>query len=152
MKNQSDFIISERSLFPIVKEMLAEGKTVRFTVSGNSMWPLIIHNRDSVLLTSCDREHLNKGDIILFHAGVEHYVLHRITSVKPGGYITTGDGNLHRDGFIQSEDVIAKVEQIYRKDKVISCHKWYWKLIFRIWMSMFPIRKSLQKFILYIKN
>lgn len=152
MNKKSDFIISERFLFPEIKKMLEEGKSVSFTVSGNSMWPLIIHNRDSVILSSCDNQHLKKGDIILFHAGAGHHVLHRITSVKLGGYITTGDGNLHRDGFVSVEDVIAKVEKIYRKDKVIDCDKWYWKLIFRIWMIMFPIRGFLQRVILFIKR
>lgn len=152
MKNQSDFIISEHRLFPIVKEVLAEGKRVRLTVSGNSMWPLIIHNRDSVLLVPCEKKNLTKGEIILFHAGYGHYMLHRITSVKAGGYITTGDGNLHRDGFINSEEVIAKVKKIYRKDKIINCSKGYWKLTFRIWMIMFPIRGLLQKLILCIRK
>ena len=44
MKSNSDFIISERDLFPEIEKVLKEGKFVRFTVSGNSMWPLIIHN------------------------------------------------------------------------------------------------------------
>lgn len=152
MKSNSDFIISERDLFPEIEKVLKEGKSVRFTVSGNSMWPLIIHNRDSVLLTSCDKTYLKKGDIILFYAGQGHHMLHRITSIKPGGYITTGDGNLHRDGFIPIENVIAKVEKIYRKDKIINCNRWYWKFIFRLWMMMFPIRGFMQKIIISIKK
>lgn len=152
MKSNSDFIISERDLFPEIEKVLKEGKFVRFTVSGNSMWPLIIHNRDSVLLTSCEKINLKKGDIILFYVGQGHHMLHRITSIKQGGYITTGDGNLHRDGFIPVENVIAKVEKIYRKDKIINCNRWYWKFIFRLWMMMFPIRGFMQKIIISIKK
>lgn len=81
------------------------------------MWPLIINNRDSVILEQCDCTCLKKGDIILFKTSLEHYVLHRITKVKKGGYITTGDGNLHRDGFVPKKAVRAKARIIYRKDK-----------------------------------
>lgn len=146
--NNSEFVISNEILFSMTEKLLAEGKSVKFTVSGNSMWPLIIHNRDSVMLIACKRDELKKGDIILFKTNPYHYVLHRITKVVKGGYITTGDGNLHRDGFVPYEQVVAKVSEIYRKDKVIDCNKWYWKLIFRIWMFLFPVRGLLQRLII----
>lgn len=146
----SKFVISNEILFSMTEKLLAEGKRVKFTVSGNSMWPLIIHNRDSVMLVPCDKERLKKGEIILFKTNPYHYVLHRITKVVKGGYITTGDGNLHRDGFVCCKQVVAKVSEIYRKDRVIICSKWYWKLFFRIWMFLFPIRGLLQWLIIKI--
>lgn len=136
-----EFIISERYLFPMIETMLEEGRKVRFTVSGNSMWPFIISNRDSVLLIPCEKTSLKKGDIILFQTGCGHYILHRITKVLKSGYITTGDGNLQRDGLVPWENVRAKVSVIYRKERVIECDRWYWKIIFRIWMLTFPIRQ-----------
>lgn len=147
MTDVSEFQISGRNLFPVIEKMLEEGRSVKFTVSGNSMWPLIAHNRDCVLLVPCKEKHLKKGDIILFQAGVGHYVLHRITKVKRGGYITTGDGNLHRDGFVPESAVRAKVAVVYRKDKMIECDKWYWKMLFRLWMAAFPVRYSFMKII-----
>lgn len=152
MDKQSECIVSEKEIFPLIEQQLLNGYAVRFTVSGNSMWPLIISNRDSVLLRLCNSEHLCKGDIILFRVMETHHVLHRITKVVSGGYITTGDGNLHRDGFVTYEDVIAKVEKIYRKDRIIICKKWYWKVLFEIWMTAYPIRFYLQKLILRIRK
>lgn len=148
--DHTNFMISTHKLFPVIEGILSEGRQVRFTVSGNSMWPFIIHNRDSVLLTSCDANKLKKGTIILFQTEFGNYVLHRITKVVQDGYITTGDGNLHRDGFVSYDGVKAKVIKIYRKEKEISCDDWRWKIVFRIWMSAFPIRKYLQKLILRI--
>lgn len=145
MMETSDFNVSGQNLFPVIEAMLEEGRQVRFTVSGNSMWPLISHNRDSVLLIPCDTKQLKKGDIILFQTSVSHYVLHRITKVKKDGYITTGDGNLTRDGFVPSESVRAKAAVVYRKNRVIDCNKWYWKIIFRVWMAAFPVRYFLIK-------
>lgn len=145
MTKQSEFVVSERNLFPMIESMLAEGKKVRFRVSGNSMWPFVVHNRDSVLLVSCDRTRLKKGDIILFETVGQHHILHRITKVKKGGYITTGDGNLHRDGFVPEDAVRAKVECIYRKGKKIDCGRWYWKIVFGLWMVAFPVRGGVRK-------
>ena len=145
---QAKFKISQKQFFPIIEEMLKAGKNVRFTVFGNSMWPWIISDRDSVLLTRCDNAHLKKGNIILFHTASGNYVLHRITKVKRDGYITTGDGNLWRDGFVPQGKVIARVESIYRKDIVIECSGWKWKAISSLWMASFPIRRILQLIVL----
>lgn len=143
MAGMSELVVSGKNLFPVIEEMLREGKSVRFPVSGNSMHPFIIHNRDSVLLVPSSGRQLKKGDIILFCRSEESYILHRITKVKKGGYITTGDGNLYRDGFVPEEAVRAKAELIYRKNLVIDCRRWYWKFIFRLWMMAFPIRRRL---------
>lgn len=143
MRKPSELEVSGKNVFPRIEEMLAAGKRVRFPVSGKSMHPLLIHNRDSVLLAPCSGERLKKGDIILFCSGEEHYMLHRITKVKRGGYITTGDGNLYRDDFVPETAVRAKAELLYRKNRVIDCRRWYWKLVFRLWMAAFWLRRHL---------
>lgn len=147
----NNLMVSGRSMFPLVEEMLDVGKDVRFTVSGNSMWPLIANQRDSVLLTPCDEDELKKGDIILFKATKNKWVLHRITEVLEDGYITTGDGNLHRDPFIPKEAVRGKVKTIFRKDRTIDCSDKRWRMLFRLWMMSFPMRGTLQKAIIKMK-
>lgn len=139
--------VSQKDLMPLMEEALKAGKKVRFTVSGNSMWPWLIHQRDSVLLEECGNQKLKKGDIILFQALEHHYVLHRITRKVKGGYITTGDGNLARDGFVPKDKVIGKAVVLYRKDRKIICCQWKWRLIARLWMVGFPVRKYLVKLI-----
>lgn len=133
--------ISGKDLFPLIKEQLALGKTVCFTVSGTSMMPLLINNRDQVELIAANKKELKRGDIILFQPFTGKYVLHRITKIRPDGYITTGDGNLHRDGFVSSSSVIGKVVTIHRKGKKINCNAFQWRVIFWFWMQLFPVRK-----------
>lgn len=152
MSTKTELFVSQRSMFPIVEEMLSDGRDVRFTVSGNSMWPVIAHQRDSVLLTPCAEDELKKGDIILFRATKTHWVLHRITEVLEDGYITTGDGNLHRDPFIPKEAVRGKVKTIYRKERAIDCSAKRWRALFRLWMIAFPVRGTLQKAIIKMKQ
>lgn len=135
--------VSGRDLFPIIEEQLALGKRVCFPVSGTSMTPWIIHNRDHVELISAKGLGLKKGDIILFQPCPGKYLLHRITKKVPGGYITTGDGNLYRDGFTSSASVIGKAVVIHRKGKSIHCNALGWRILSWLWMALFPVRKWL---------
>ena len=148
MMEENSRVISERQLFPVIEEELSQNRRVRFTVSGSSMWPWIIHNRDSVLLEKTDVSTLRKGDIILFRTEFGHHVLHRITKVTGGGFVTTGDGNLHRDGLVPFDAVLARAAAIYRKDRVISCDSPGWRLLSWFWMFTFPVRAYEQKLIL----
>lgn len=148
MMQEKSGVVSERQLFPLIEEELRQRRKVRFTVSGNSMWPWIIHNRDSVLLEKTDVNTLKKGDIILFRTEQGHHVLHRITGVTRVGFITTGDGNLHRDGLVPFDAVLARAAAIHRKDRVISCDSLGWRLLSRFWMLTFPVRAFEQKMIL----
>lgn len=142
--------VSAKQLFPLIIEELERGRSVQFTVSGSSMMPWIVNNRDSVNLISAKNIELKKGDIILFEPFKDTYVLHRIMSVRPEGYMTIGDGNLYPDGYTSRESVIAKVISISRKDKKIDCESVKWKVIFRIWMFLRPVRKYLLKGLGYL--
>ena len=133
--------VSGQSLFSMVEEQLASGKRVRFPVSGTSMTPWIIHNRDQIELISAKGLRLKKGDIILFQPFSGKYILHRITKIVPSGYITTGDGNLYRDGFTSSASVIGKVVTIHRKGKPINCSAPQWRILSWLWMALFPFRR-----------
>lgn len=145
MENEKKQYVSGSELFPLIIEQLEQGKRVCFTVSGSSMMPWIVNNRDSVELISAKNIQLKKGDIILFQPLKHKYVLHRIIKVCPTGYLTAGDGNLYADGIASKESVIAKAVSIRRKGKEIDCEKIRWKIVFHIWMVLFPVRGYLLK-------
>lgn len=140
MENEKKQYVSGCELFPLIIEQLEQGRRVRFTVSGSSMMPWIVNNRDSVELISAKNIQLKKGDIILFQPLKHKYVLHRIIKVCPTGYLTAGDGNLYADGIAPRESAIAKAVSIRRKGKEIDCETIRWKIVFRIWMLLFPVR------------
>lgn len=145
MENEKKQYVSGSELFPLIIEQLEQGKRVCFTVSGSSMMPWIVNNRDSVELISAKNIQLKKGDIILFQPLKHKYVLHRIIKVCPTGYLTAGDGNLYADGIASKESVIAKAVSIRRKGKELDCEKIRWKIVFHIWMLLFPVRGYLLK-------
>lgn len=137
--------VSTHDLFPIIEELLAMDRQAIFTVKGRSMIPFIGDNRDQVVLDKKDSSNLKVGDIILFKNKYNNYILHRIYSISQEGYLTIGDGNLHFDGYVKSNQIIGVVIKIVRKNKEIDCNSKYWKLIFHLWMKLLPIRRTLLK-------
>lgn len=135
--------VSTKDLFPAIEAILNEGLQADFTVSGNSMRPWLEHGRDRVRLVSPKGRALRCGDIILFRPLPGKYILHRITKVLPDGYITTGDGNLFRDGFTPKETVVGVVTCMVRNGVTVECRKLRWRMLSQLWMAAFPVRKIL---------
>ena len=132
-------------LFENIRQLLHEGYRATFTVTGNSMWPLLGHSRDQVVLESCVGKPLKKGDIVLFMPVKGRYLLHRIDWVKDGQFRTTGDGSCARDGIFHEACVLGRAVSLVRKGKKISCANWLYRLSSRIWMALFWARPVLLK-------
>lgn len=132
--------VSTHDLFPIIEELLAVDRQAIFTVKGRSMLPFIGDNRDQVVLDKKDFSSLKVGDIILFKNKYNRYILHRIYKISKDGYLTIGDGNLHFDGYVETNEIIGVVTKIIRKNKEIDCTSKHWKIIFTLWMKLLPIR------------
>lgn len=142
--------ISPQILFPMIEEILKENKKASFTVTGMSMWPFLCHGRDQVIIESVDAKKLKKGDVILFRATPEKYMMHRITKRYEGSFETTGDGNLFRDGVFEDTCIIGQITEFVRRadeenSYTIHCEDIPWKSIFQIWMFLFPVRKYIFK-------
>lgn len=136
-------IISTQELVPFFKEILQNGQKVKFTVSGYSMLPWIVHNRDQVLVTGIIGRKLKPGDIIIFEDLRGAYILHRIYWRKADSYCTMGDNCRYTDEPIHTSQIIGVVEKIYRKGREINCDSLLWRFIFLLWRKMLPIRKYL---------
>lgn len=135
--------LHSRDLFPLILSAVNEGSRVKFTVSGNSMRPWIVHNRDQVLLSSVDIRRLRVGDIILFVDMDDRYILHRIYKRSGEGYYTIGDACLHSDGLVVPSQVKGVVQTIYRKGKEIDCSSLWWRIFSVAWQRLLPFRKHL---------
>ncbi len=138
--------ISSEDLFSAVADVLADGKEVSFTVTGKSMWPLMRHGCDRVVVEPVMRENLKVGDIVLFQAASEplsKYLLHRITKLKKNSFETAGDGNCFRDGWFPKEAVIGRAVTVIRPNRTISLNSPIWRVLGRLWIWLFPIRRPL---------
>lgn len=137
-------VLSGADVFPVAEHLLREGLKVIFTVSGGSMWPLIRHNRDSVLLAQPSRP-IRAGDIVLMHIPAPHdrYILHRIHHVSGDMCVTLGDGNLTVDPIAPLSCIIGRAEEVKRGKYTLRCDGTGFRLLSWWWRILLPIRRPL---------
>lgn len=145
MINTEKRLIPSDILFSAISKELEENRKATFTVTGMSMYPLLCHGRDQVIVSTCQIEKLHVGDIVLFQTPENKYLLHRITQLKKETFISTGDGNFQKDGEFSLSCIIAQVTSIIRDGKRIECNGLKWNLFSYVWMFLFPIRKVMFK-------
>ena len=106
-------IIPNIEALKIIEEGIKAGSSVRITVRGSSMSPLLLDGIDIVTLQPFIHEDLKIGDIILFHYRGA-FVLHRIIEIQgnnslDGKIITKGDALEQKEEKGYS-DVVAVAE------------------------------------------
>ena len=106
-------IIPNIEALKIIEEGIKAGSSVRLTVRGNSMSPLLLDGIDIVTLHPFTPEKLKTGDVILFRYN-EAFLLHRIVEVQGGStpeakIIAKGDALEQRE-VIGYFDVVAVAE------------------------------------------
>lgn len=97
--------------------LLTGGKYVGPT-SGVSMLPMLKDRRDTIVVLP-KTERLKPLDVALYKRG-DLYVLHRVLSVTPGGYIIRGD-NCYANENVPENAVIGVLSEFFRKNKHYYC-------------------------------
>ncbi len=131
------------NLMTLVLPMIEEGKTVKLTVTGFSMYPLVSSRRDSVLLKKA--ETLSVGDVPLFRREDGSYILHRIVKKKDGFFATMGDYEIKKEYPVKPEQVVAKAVGFYRKERYIDCNSTEYRIYSFLWRKTVRIRPFLLK-------
>ena len=104
------------------EEILSRDGELHFTNVGYSMYPLI-KQREDILYIKATTSY-KKGDIILYKSDLDHYVLHRIISIKKDKIICAGDYNPFKDKPITSKDVLGILISISKKNgQIINLDK-----------------------------
>ena len=107
---------------------------------------------DSVRYTELYLLDLQKGDIVLVKRAPDSNMLHRITKLTDMTLETTGDGCLYSDGEFPLDSVVAKCVVVIRKGKRYPCDKVIFKWYSKVWMLLYPLRKTVVKMIIFISE
>ena len=75
-------IVDIHEYMPVLQGILSEGRSVRFTVTGSSMSPFLIHERDSVIISPLSSP-LKAGDIVFYQRDNGQYILHARNDARP---------------------------------------------------------------------
>ena len=137
-----------KELTPFIQEMINKDKQVNLTVTGNSMFPLFSHLRDSVTVKKINE--YKKYDIILYVRNNGDLVLHRIVKVKNNEFYLCGDNQTLIEYPIYPNQVIGKVVSFTRKGKVYDFNSFLSMFYARFWVLSLKIRKPLLIFALKI--
>ena len=128
----------------MLRDLVNEGKECRLLISGSSMAPFLVHERDSILFSKPDRE-LRRGDMVFYQRDTGQYVMHRILKVKPEGLYIIGDAQTEVEGPVRPEQVFALVTKVNRKGKWIGPGNFWWWFFSTVWLRLFPIRRLILK-------
>lgn len=137
MRLDSSLVIAELQRF------ISEGKPVVLPVSGRSMLPFIIGDKDKVEFHPLSGD-LHRGDVVMALVDGGYYVVHRVVECQGERVTLEGDGNLGFQEHCNIGQVIAQgiyvIDRKERKRSLVSSsamRRW------RLWMTLKPIRRIL---------
>ena len=109
------------------------------------MYPMLIPERDSVILKRIESETLKRGDVVLYRRDESILVLHRIWKVKPEGVFLVGDNQKVIEGPIRKEQIKGIMLAFIRKGKKISIKNMFYRMYIRAWLIPLPLRFRITK-------
>ena len=139
---ETDDKIPAETWFEVIIPLLREGYQLKICPQGRSMIPFLSGGRDEAVLSAPDNGHIfRKNDVVLFRFDKGMHVLHRISRIKKNGDIfTLGDNNSTEDGPFQREEILAVVDYIIRKGKIIRNNDRKYIFLVTIWRLIRPFR------------
>ena len=137
-------------LMPLIRQTLAEGRSIAIGPKGTSMMPLIRQGIDFVELSPLPGK-LKKYDLPLYQRNGGQYVLHRIVKVGTS-YTCIGDNQFQLEPGVRHEQLIAVVTAIYRGEKRVPVTAFSYKVYCRFWHWSRPVRHLWIRGISFIKR
>lgn len=119
-----------------IRLVLESGGEFRIYPRGYSMLPLLVQERDSVVLVKPEGS-LKKNDIAFYLRDNGQYVLHRVISCSDGKYVMCGDNQLQPETGIEDRHIIGVVKSFTRKGKAVKLTSFSYRLYLLIWQSFF---------------
>lgn len=143
-------ITSMELLVQLMTPVIEAGKSVKFTVVGNSMYPLFRDGIETVtMVKACN---VKKYDVILYRRDEGSYVLHRVVGIGKDGYKLCGDNQLVVEYPVKESSVIAVMTEFERKGKTVEITKPWYVLYSYIWCILLPLRPFMFKTAMVVKK
>lgn len=121
-----------------IEESLRTGQPVIYGTRGGSMRPLLRQGRTKIGIVPLDRP-LRVGDLPLVKLEDGRFRLHRLVEISDRGMFTRGDNTIPLEK-INPQDILGRVTQIYRGDKVITEDSPGYQRYVRFWLWSTPVR------------
>ena len=119
-------VLPMEEYFALVRQMLSENGQAYVRVTGMSMWPLLCHLRDGVVLKASSAIHT--GDIVLFDRRNGRYALHRVIFKGKHGFVMAGDNQWHFEKNLPYSQIVGVVDEIDRDGRRIASRNIFVKM------------------------
>ena len=131
-------VIAPQELMPQLLQLLQEAQFVPLVISGNSMSPFLRHGRDTVYLSKLATPP-KRGDMILYQRDNGRFILHRVYRVGTT-YTMVGDAQTLLETGIRPDQMLARVDTVRRKGKLLRKGNFCWDFFEKVWIRMLAIR------------
>lgn len=143
-------ITSMSLLAELMQPMLDCGKSVKFTVVGNSMYPVFRNGVETVTLVKAKK--VSKYDVIFYRRDNGEYVLHRIVGKGKDGWKLCGDNQLLVEYPVKEENIIGVMTDFLRNGKIVSKNKLWYRVYSYLWTNLIPLRPAMFTTSKFVKN
>lgn len=117
-------VFSMNVLYPVIADVISKGDLFSMTVKGNSMFPLLRDERDTVYFSSLEGRKIRRGDIVLHERRNGKFIMHRVYKVCNDGTLSiVGDNQAQIEHGVEPSQLRAYVPFVIRKGKKINCEK-----------------------------
>lgn len=140
-----------------IQKLLEQGETLQIRPKGYSMYPMLVPNRDAVIIKRAELETLKRGDVVLYQRNEGILVLHRIWNICQEGVFLVGDNQVTIEGPLRKEQIKGILIAFIRNGKTITVKNPCYILYSTVWLKLRPMRfgisRSGRKFLrLFIKD
>ncbi len=122
-----------------IEHELSAGKAVSFKIHGNSMFPLLVGERDRVVAEPV--KELKRGMVVLYRRGDGSLILHRIHHVSDEGVYMVGDNQTGIEGPLKRSQVLGEATVFFRNGRRIKKNDPGYVMYAGIWLMVRPFRK-----------
>ncbi|MCI9446635.1 MAG: hypothetical protein HFH36_04420 [Lachnospiraceae bacterium] len=135
-----------------VEQLLWDGNTVQITISGYSMYPMLVPGRDSVILAPLNGVQPKRGDVMLYRRDSSILVLHRVWRVRRDGIYMVGDNQTETEGPLRADQMRGRLEAFIRKGRQIPASSFPYRVYAVLWLWMRPIRHKIAVAVHFMKG
>ena len=93
------------------EELLSQNKCIQLHPIGYSMYPLIVPERDEVIISPLGNHRIRRGDVLLYRRKTGKLVLHRVYKIKGTKIYFVGDNQSEIEGPISLMQIYGIMTQ-----------------------------------------
>ena len=149
-------VVDTSTYIDTIRAIVEEGHEVPLLITGNSMCPFLIHERDTILIRK-PKMPLKKGDMAFYRRKNGQYVMHRVYRVRKSQkgenlYYMVGDAQQVIEGPIEENMIFGHIIKVCRKGKWTGSGDFWWEFFEHVWIRIVPLRKGLMRIYRFVKT